>query len=385
MKLKFLLIIVWFLSISISLSAKPVTDSVGVRNNDGKKMVLFKVKSGDTYYSIGRRYHIKPEALMKYNGKKKAVLSIGTIVEVPTEIPFKKSSKETADAPKKSSKKTTDEVAEIPKHETKKQKKARLAREAEEARAAKKHKRKADTNTDEQAAADQTPAPVPVVVQQPVQQTPQRPVQQPTQQPVQQPVQENNTPPIQYKVSAGETLYAISKRFNTTVDDLTKLNNLSSTNLVPGQMLLVRSAPPASAPQQTLVTPPVNSNPLPAKRDSTIVVSVNKDSLNAERRLSGNRYGLFEKNEKGVATWIDDQSLDPNKKLVLHRSAPIGTVIKITNPMTNRTTFAKVVGRFTETEATKDVIIVMTKNVADSLGALDKRFHVDISYGSPNE
>ena len=63
----------------------------------------------------------------------------------------------------------------------------------------------------------------------------------------------------------------------------------------------------------------------------------------------------------------------------------IGTVIKITNPMTNRTTFAKVVGRFTDNESTKDVILVMTKNVADSLGALDKRFHVNISYGSPNE
>ena len=110
-----------------------------------------------------------------------------------------------------------------------------------------------------------------------------------------------------------------------------------------------------------------------------------KDSSNSDHHLNANRFGLYEKNEKGVATWIDDASLDPNKKLVLHRTAPIGTVIKITNPMTNRTTFAKVVGRFTDNESTKDVIIVMTKNVADSLGALDKRIHVNISYGSPGE
>jgi rare lipoprotein A (peptidoglycan hydrolase) len=82
---------------------------------------------------------------------------------------------------------------------------------------------------------------------------------------------------------------------------------------------------------------------------------------------------------------MEDDSLDPNKKLVLHRTAPIGTVIRITNPMTNRTTFAKVVGRFTDNEQTKDVIIVMTKNVAQSLGALDKRFQVSLSYGVPNE
>jgi hypothetical protein len=70
---------------------------------------------------------------------------------------------------------------------------------------------------------------------------------------------------------------------------------------------------------------------------------------------------------------------------VLHRTAPLGTVLKITNPMTNRTTFAKVVGRFNDNESTKDVLIVMTKNVADALGGLDKRFFVNISYGSPNE
>jgi len=195
---------------------------------------------------------------------------------------------------------------------------------------------------------------------------------------VQQAVQENNTPPTQYKVSAGETLYAISKRFNTTVNDITLLNNLTSTTLIPGQVLLVKAG--EQAPKQAATTGVAEV----VKHDSNIVAPI-MDSSNAERHLNANRYGLYEKNENGVATWIDDPSLDPNKKLVLHRTAPIGTVIKITNPMTNRTTFAKVVGRFTDNEATKDVIIVMTKNVADSLGALDKRFHVNISYGSPNE
>ncbi|BAU54722.1 hypothetical protein MgSA37_02900 [Mucilaginibacter gotjawali] len=107
MKFKLLLITALSLIISTSLFAKPVIDSVGVKNNDGKKMILFKVKAKDTYYSIGKRYGIKPEALMKFNGKKKAVLSIGTIIEIPTEIPFKKTSKtkETAEAPKKETKK----------------------------------------------------------------------------------------------------------------------------------------------------------------------------------------------------------------------------------------------------------------------------------------
>jgi LysM repeat protein len=350
MKFKFLLFTVSLFILSVSLSAKPLIDSIGVKNNDGKKMVLFKVKAKDTYYSIGRRYNIKPEVLMKFNGSKKAVLSIGAIVNVPTDMPYKKSSKETA-----------------AKKETKKEKKERLAQEEKEARAEKKHKHKDYT---EEGTA-------PVTVQQPVaEQEAQQPA--PVVQQAATPAPENDAPALQYKVSAGETLYGIAKRFNTTVDNIQKLNNLSSTTLSPGETLMVK--PGSSAP--ALQPPIVNNTPV-VKHDSVLAPA--EDSSNADHHLNANRFGLYEKNEKGVATWIDDPSLDPGKKLVLHRSAPIGTVIKITNPMTNRTTFAKVVGRFTDNETTKDVIIVMTKNVADSLGALDKRFHVNISYGSPNE
>jgi LysM repeat protein len=206
---------------------------------------------------------------------------------------------------------------------------------------------------------------------------------------------------IQYKVAQHEYLYGIAKRFNTTVDDIKKLNSLQSTTLTPGQVIQVRQG--ASVTQTAVVQSsaptlqqPVPQQPAPvqqqqqppapvAKRDSTIVASNDSaDSLN--RHIPANRYGLLEKNEKGVGVWEDsDTNLDASKKWVLHRTAPIGTVIKITNPMTNRTTFAKVIGRINENEMTKDAIIMMTKSVAESLGALDKRFHVIISYGTPNE
>ncbi|MDF2431525.1 MAG: hypothetical protein JWP44_1156, partial [Mucilaginibacter sp.] len=351
MKFKILLVTITLFTISISVYAAPVADSVGVKNNDGKKMILFKVKAKDTYYSIGRRYDVKPETLMKFNGSKKATLSIGAIIEIPTDQPYHKP-------------KVKEEAAT----ETKKEKKARIAREEKAASVEKKHKQKEEAQ--DTAAAEQT------------EKMPERIAQQQTVQQVQQPAQPN-TPPVQYKVSAGETLYAISKRFNTTVDDITKTNNLTSTTVIPGQVLMVRSG--VQAPTPAPVTTPIVANDTPVARRASTMVAPAIDSSNAEHRLNANRFGLYEKSEKGVATWIDEPSLDPSKKLVLHRYAPIGTVIKITNPMTNRTTFAKVVGRFSDSEATRDVIIVMTKNVADSLGALDKRFHVNITYGSPNE
>jgi LysM repeat protein len=182
----------------------------------------------------------------------------------------------------------------------------------------------------------------------------------------------------QYKVSAGETLYSIAKRFNTTVEDIVKLNNLPSSNAAAGQLLKIKLNSATPPPPVVPVAPPII-----AERDG-VVYNNAQDSMNAVK-FGANKFGLFEKAEKGIAVSMVEEGLDPSKKLALHRSAPIGTVIKITNPMTGKTTFAKVVGRFTDSESTKDAIIVVTKNVSDSIGALDKRVQVNISYGSPNE
>lgn len=312
MKFKILLSITFLLISSASVFAANLRDSIGVENKDGKKVIIHKLDPKDNYYSIGRRYKVSPKAIMQYNNN--APLPIGGIIKVPTDRPFLESSYNTPAKP-------------------------------------------------------QPAAPTPPVKQQ-------APPQQPQVQQQQQSVStQNNAPTQDYKVSAGETLYSIAKRFGTTVDDLTKLNGLTSTTLTPGQIIKVRAGQSTAAP-----TPSVQET---AKQDATSVV-LPSDSANANR-FNANKFGLYEKDEQGVATWMDDADLDPNKKLVLHRTAPIGTVIKITNPMTNLTTYAKVVGRFTDNASTKDVIIVVTKNVADSLGALDKRFHVNISYGSPNE
>jgi len=308
MKSKLLLFISSFLILSVSAFARPLVDSVGFETINGKKVVLHKIELKETYYSLGRRYNIKPAIIIQYNNN--VPLKPGEIVKVPTEQPA-------------------------------------LA-----------------------------------VVAKPVQQA--KPIQPQTQQQItpQQLIQKtaaanNNNSGIttqEYKVSAGETLFSIAKRFGSTVEDITTVNGLTSTNLTPGQILKVRSGVPEPQP-----VAPVKV--MVAKRDSTSPTF--QDSSNYEKHLNANKFGLFEKTEKGVATWIEDPSLDPAKKLVLHRTAPIGTVVKITNPMTGRTTFAKVVGRIYDNESNKDAILVMTKNVAESIGALDKRIRVTISYGSP--
>lgn len=319
-----LLLTIFLSAFSISVFARPLADSVGVENHDGKKVILHKLDPKDNFYSIGRRYNVSPKAIIKFNPNAK--MSIGNIIKVPTDRPFV-------------------EAAPVV----------------------------VKTNPIHQNKPASPPAESKPQQQQPVQQQPSQPANNTT----------DNSIPTQYKVSAGETLYAISKRFNTTVEDIINLNGLKSNSISPGQVLLVKSNAATSPPAQPQTQPTTQNQSIQTQQTQPVVATRDSTSPDSSHHINNaNKFGIYEKDEKGVATWMDDDGLDPNKMLVLHRTAPIGTVIKITNVMTNRTTFAKVVGRFTDTEQTKDVIIVMTKNVATALGALDKRFQVNLSYGT---
>ena len=54
-------------------------------------------------------------------------------------------------------------------------------------------------------------------------------------------IKEQTTPPqpTTYKVQKGDTLYSISQQFNTTVDEIKKLNNITSNNIYINQELYI--------------------------------------------------------------------------------------------------------------------------------------------------
>jgi LysM repeat protein len=192
-----------------------------------------------------------------------------------------------------------------------------------------------------------------------------------------------NSNTIDYKVGPKEYLFVIARKFNTTVQNIKTLNNLRSDNLAIGQIIKV--------PIQNTVTEQIEV-PIANTAITTDIETNNTNSSldsieNASDRLKlpATRYGLREVSERGLAVVINDDNLDESKMMALHLLAPIGTVIKITNPMTGKSTFTKVVGKFTQNESTKDALILVNKATADLIGALDKRFQVNLIYGVPNE
>lgn len=400
-----------------SAKAAVLRDSIGVENVKGKKVILHQVVAKDTYYAIARRYNVSPKVIMSYNDDK--YLSLGVIIKVPTDLAFNtpepSKSKSSAAVPAK----TEQAVAGLPENSSltehvveKKENLNMLAQRygttVEEIKRLNNLKginlqigqvlkvpakggQPAEQAPESKPAATNPPAPATVnpgtgtsagqgtyrrsEPAKKIEENPGRPAAGQPQQDLS--VQTNvKDPLIVHTVAGNETMYSIASKYNLTLDQLKAKNNLTTNSLYVGQKLLISgqygSRPAGTAEHQNEVEP--------LEGDSAETVK------NPSLRLAPSRYGLSQMDEKGTAVWITDPDLDSSKMLVLHRTAPIGTVMKITNPMSNRSTFAKVVGKFTENESTKDVIIVMTKAVADALGALDKRFLCNLTYsGQANE
>ncbi|MDR6785203.1 peptidoglycan endopeptidase LytF [Pedobacter africanus] len=385
---KYYIVSVFALLLNLSAAHAITRDSIGVENHNGKKLIVHQVVAKDTYYSIARRYNVLPKDIMTFNNSK--FLQIGVIVKVPTNIPF---GTQTVGAAKGTQPATAATSTETGLTEHVVQKKENLNMLAEKyGTTVNEIKRVNNLRTINlqigqvlqipgRAAEEQQPT-VPVqsaqvpVVQPKKQETPvktdipaenryKKPEEIPAKKDQQVGTNDKQEAFLEHTVASNETIYSIATTYKMTMDQLKAKNNLTDNALHVGQKLLIRGQYP------------VKSAYTPAAAHPDTLNSIKEPTL----RHPASRYGLNQVDEKGTGVWIADADLDPSKMLVLHRTAPIGTVMKITNPMTNRSTFAKVVGKFTENESTKDVIIVMTKAVADALGALDKRFYCNLTYG----
>lgn len=177
-----------------------------------------------------------------------------------------------------------------------------------------------------------------------------------------------------YIVSKGETLFNVSRRFGVPVESIKLANGLANDSIREGQNLQVPKQP---------IALPVEAIEEPIVTASSVIDTLSSSDTAFE--LPKNRYGIREVTQKGTGVWIEDLNQDGASMLALHNTAPVGTVVKVTNPMTNLSTFVKVVGKFVENADTQGSLIVLSKSVASIIGILDRRFQVEIAYGAPVE
>lgn len=236
------------------------------------------------------------------------------------------------------------------------------------------------------------------------------------------PVQKNPTgrTPVVHTVKQGETLFAIARKYDQPVNTIKDYNKLVADNIIPGQKLIVnyvgntgnqviaqtetqKVVVPPAAPKSGAATADKSATPLiksespeaePAKEAAKEIAMSADANAKMEQKFfdkptksvttvkkGSSSKSMVQVTETGVATWIQDGNQSGNKYFGLHRTAPIGTIVKVTNRMNNLSVYVKIVGVLPDTGDNDNVIIKMSQAVSEKLNALDTFFQVELSYG----
>ncbi|MDI1233716.1 MAG: LysM peptidoglycan-binding domain-containing protein [bacterium] len=204
-------------------------------------------------------------------------------------------------------------------------------------------------------------------------------------------------------VESGQTLSLIARKYNKTVDEIQKLNNLKSTNIQLGQKLIVgetvtnvqQTAQVKPTPKAVVVEdetpeiaedtkkePNTTPKPIPTAPENVVVVT---DKMIADKNnnkpdpMVTKTYSVEdgdEVSEDGMAIISTEGELNADRSFILHPTAKIGTIVMITNPVNNNAVFARVVGTC---KPGNGVILKMSKTVADKLG-ISEDTKVKINY-----
>lgn len=171
--------------------------------------------------------------------------------------------------------------------------------------------------------------------------------------------------PVYYVVQKGDTVYRIAKTyFRFTVEEFMDRNHLEDLNLTVGQILHVGWMKLGGITEQQRR---LSGGPLAERNRAMRLVFMHKSS------------GRRTVEEQGVASW-KNTAKDDTDFYALHLKAPLNSVVEVTNPMTRRKVYAKVVGRIPRTTYDDNVKVILSPLAAKFLGAIDPRFFVKVRY-----
>ena len=195
-------------------------------------------------------------------------------------------------------------------------------------------------------------------------------------------------------VEAGETMYGISRKYKVKVTDIMDWNGLQSFDIEVGQRLIVgkiaeekkekagEDEPIAEEIMKDGEGQKANrkEEEVNYEKDESFEAAVNELSLEYEEVKSTGSYK--EENEKAVTRWMKDVEGFPASKgyFALHRTLPIGTILRVENPVNGRYVFAKVIGHLPQREENKDIQMKLPESAGKELKAFDDIALLEIYY-----
>jgi LysM repeat protein len=231
--------------------------------------------------------------------------------------------------------------------------------------------------------------------------------------------------PVYHTVEKKQTLYAVSKMYNTSVAEIKKWNNLTTDGLSEGVKLIVgyttgtaattpaveetKPAEPAlvvvakniepvkekaPAPVVVVTPPPTEEKkPEPIKTATPTPVAKTETAPVNFGKAADFKGGVFKTdfdaqtpgrtpvNENGAGGIFKSTSgWSDGKYYCLHNTALPGTIIKITNSSNGKSIYAKVLDLIPDIKQNVGLIIRLSNAAADALGAGDTKIDCTLNY-----
>ncbi|RYU96892.1 LysM peptidoglycan-binding domain-containing protein [Emticicia agri] len=348
--------LVLYLTKSFSNSLPTPLDSIGIEKKNGKLFVLHKIEQGETLYSILKRYNASEKEFYAANPefKKDAIMASDQVISIPLNTKSKSVPRprvaevlptQDSTRPRGVIDENGIEVIDIPEATPK----DALANNEDSLKNS-----ATDNVTDTKNIKLKT-----------------------------------------HTVVAGDKLFSVATKYKVKVWQLKEWNKLTTDVLRVNQVLVVEKpvdlvanvpkeekkevakAKPVVKPIATVSKPKTASGPAgdveKDKKSTTVVTKplANKPQTPVPNAPTGKKY-----NEQGIAEVIDAGS-STNKYLALHRTAPVGTLIKIANEANGQSVWVKVIGKLS---GSGDAIIKISPKAFEKLQPKDKRIRASLSY-----
>ena len=383
--------ILFIFGISLFFQAFALKDSVGIKHNAGRSFILHKVEPKETLYSLSRRYHVSIDNILKHNPELKEGLKIATMLEIPLKNKMEKEEDndnnlhlvEPSETLFSISRKYNVSVEDLKKWNKLKTSNISIGQKLIV-------NSKVDNNQRISTAEEKKAEGIKVL----------------------------------HTVKRGQTIFSIARKYNTDPGKIKSWNNLINNNINIGQELIVGYVNKSNAEEEKkpmgsgeIVKVEAEKTVKKEEKENEDIKSVENHNVKHEmltvdasadskkpvfkpdpeiksyeiedNEYDKNRLSLRERVketkevkkvfENGIAQVING-SEETKKYLALHKTAPIGTIMQVKNEMNNLSVFVKVIGRLPDTDENKNILIRITREAYDRLGAIDEKFRVELSF-----
>lgn len=181
--------------------------------------------------------------------------------------------------------------------------------------------------------------------------------------------------PLYYKVTNNETLIILSRRMNVRQSMLQTWNDLPTPNIRNGQELILG---------WVKYTP--QSNTSDVLRNKTIKdEALQQDLAPAEpvpEFQSLYQSGTAEEQQENglVVFYAANSALKPGVYYAFHNTLAKGTIVKVSNPLNNKSVYARIIGAIPNLEQYQKAVLVLSDNAVSELQAQSSQFFCNIFF-----